>query len=228
MGKQQAKAECFHCDGRMEIGASFCGHCGRPSIWATHDERVAWEVDQWRAVNGGSRSNGHASSNGSSPGPAVATMPREEIVYVADYRRAQREDEERATAPPEPVANGSAPPAPAPAPTPAPVAPAPAPAPVAPAPAPVAPAPVAPAPAPTPAPAVAPTPAPAPAPVAPAYVPASVLRSATTGSDELVDEMVTLLAQMSDRIAAIELALAKPPLWKQLVVSLRTLRVRNR
>lgn len=55
-----AKAPRFVCpfceSPRIEVGASLCNSCGRPTQWATHEERTAWEVGQWRrtraAANG--------------------------------------------------------------------------------------------------------------------------------------------------------------------------------
>ena len=43
-----AKALCGRCDHRVTVGEPFCGSCGYPSAWATHDERTAWEVAQYR------------------------------------------------------------------------------------------------------------------------------------------------------------------------------------
>lgn len=51
----KSKALCFHCEQRMGVGEAFCPSCGRPSIWASHEDRVAWEVGQWRAINGEQR-----------------------------------------------------------------------------------------------------------------------------------------------------------------------------
>jgi hypothetical protein len=43
-----ARAVCGRCEHRVSIGDPFCGSCGYPSAWATHDERTAWEVAQYR------------------------------------------------------------------------------------------------------------------------------------------------------------------------------------
>jgi len=43
-----AKALCGRCEHRVIVGDPFCGRCGYPSAWATHDERTAWEVAQYR------------------------------------------------------------------------------------------------------------------------------------------------------------------------------------
>src|SRR2546426_10368450 len=43
-----AKALCGRCEHRVASGTPFCGACGYPTPWATHDERTAWEVAQYR------------------------------------------------------------------------------------------------------------------------------------------------------------------------------------
>jgi hypothetical protein len=43
-----AKALCGRCENRVTVGDPYCGSCGYPSAWATHDERTAWEVAQYR------------------------------------------------------------------------------------------------------------------------------------------------------------------------------------
>jgi hypothetical protein len=43
-----AKATCDLCEHRIVVGASFCDNCGCPTAWATHDERTAYEVAQYR------------------------------------------------------------------------------------------------------------------------------------------------------------------------------------
>ena len=49
MGKRQLVLTCISCDVPLRSDGPFCEHCGRPTPWATHEERVAWEVRQWRA-----------------------------------------------------------------------------------------------------------------------------------------------------------------------------------
>lgn len=44
-----ARAYCLHCEARISVGDSFCTRCGNPTLWASHDERIEWEVAQWRA-----------------------------------------------------------------------------------------------------------------------------------------------------------------------------------
>lgn len=43
-----AKALCDRCESRMVVGDPFCGSCGYPTSWASHDERTAWEVAHYR------------------------------------------------------------------------------------------------------------------------------------------------------------------------------------
>ena len=42
------KVLCEFCETKLTLGASFCEKCGRPTRWATHEERTTWEVWQWR------------------------------------------------------------------------------------------------------------------------------------------------------------------------------------
>jgi hypothetical protein len=49
MGRKQTSILCDSCESPLRVDSSFCPACGRPTRWATHDERVAWEVRQWRA-----------------------------------------------------------------------------------------------------------------------------------------------------------------------------------
>jgi hypothetical protein len=43
-----ARAECGRCEHLVIAPDPFCGSCGYPSPWATHEERTAWEVAQYR------------------------------------------------------------------------------------------------------------------------------------------------------------------------------------
>jgi len=43
-----ARALCDSCESKVVAGASFCGRCGAPTSWASHSERTAWEVAQYR------------------------------------------------------------------------------------------------------------------------------------------------------------------------------------
>ena len=43
------KTICLSCEGKIDAGISLCLHCGRPTEWASHDDRIQWEVQQWRA-----------------------------------------------------------------------------------------------------------------------------------------------------------------------------------
>lgn len=43
-----ARTLCDRCESRMAVGDPFCGACGHPTTWATHEERTAWEVAQYR------------------------------------------------------------------------------------------------------------------------------------------------------------------------------------
>jgi hypothetical protein len=43
-----AKTFCDRCESRVVAGEPFCATCGYPTTWASHDERTAWEVAQYR------------------------------------------------------------------------------------------------------------------------------------------------------------------------------------
>lgn len=45
-----AKVLCLHCDKKMDAGEAFCAHCQHPTQWATHDERVKWELQNYRKL----------------------------------------------------------------------------------------------------------------------------------------------------------------------------------
>jgi hypothetical protein len=48
------KIVCDSCGSlRIAAGSPFCGACGRPTVWATHQERTEWEVQQWRKARTG-------------------------------------------------------------------------------------------------------------------------------------------------------------------------------
>ena len=49
MGRKQLVITCSSCESPLRSDAPFCEACGRPAPWASHDERIAWEVRQWRA-----------------------------------------------------------------------------------------------------------------------------------------------------------------------------------
>ncbi|MGH2795850.1 MAG: hypothetical protein ACRDKG_16280 [Actinomycetota bacterium] len=46
-----AKILCDRCECKVVVGASFCGACGYPTRWATHEERTTWEVGQWKIAD---------------------------------------------------------------------------------------------------------------------------------------------------------------------------------
>ena len=43
-----ARFECERCEQRLAGGIPFCKHCGYPTGWASHEDRTAWEVAQYR------------------------------------------------------------------------------------------------------------------------------------------------------------------------------------
>jgi len=58
MGRKQVAILCASCDSQLRADSPFCPNCGRPTGWASHDERVAWEVRQWRASRAGQEGSG--------------------------------------------------------------------------------------------------------------------------------------------------------------------------
>jgi hypothetical protein len=51
--KRIVKDICLFCEAPLaDTAAPFCSDCGRPTPVATHQDRVAWEVRQWRQVRG--------------------------------------------------------------------------------------------------------------------------------------------------------------------------------
>ena len=61
------KVYCMYCESKMAAGISHCPSCSRPTDWASYDERVAYEVQQWRSIraNGSENGNGSAKVSGS-------------------------------------------------------------------------------------------------------------------------------------------------------------------
>lgn len=43
-----ARAVCERCEHRVSEGRPYCGKCGRPTLWANHDDRVQWELANYR------------------------------------------------------------------------------------------------------------------------------------------------------------------------------------
>ncbi|MEX2558248.1 MAG: hypothetical protein WEB06_21770 [Actinomycetota bacterium] len=68
-----AKVLCDRCESRITVGVSFCDRCGGPTQWASHQERVGWELTQWQAADRthapGSPSKGNGSARRWIPRP---------------------------------------------------------------------------------------------------------------------------------------------------------------
>jgi hypothetical protein len=45
------KVLCDRCEQKIVPGVSFCGRCGYPTKWASHEERTQWEVSQWKGAD---------------------------------------------------------------------------------------------------------------------------------------------------------------------------------
>ena len=57
MAKKANAPICERCETPIRSASSFCPGCGGPTQWASHDERVQWEVRQWRASRAASDQN---------------------------------------------------------------------------------------------------------------------------------------------------------------------------
>jgi len=45
--KARVRYLCTYCEAKISEGTSFCGSCSHPTSWATHDEKVAWELRRY-------------------------------------------------------------------------------------------------------------------------------------------------------------------------------------
>jgi hypothetical protein len=92
MAKQKTdKILCDSCESPLAAGAAFCDSCGRPTRWATHDERAKWEVAQWRTKNGGGNgSSGEAKENGGSAATPSAAQPAAPVLAAPVAERPGR------------------------------------------------------------------------------------------------------------------------------------------
>jgi hypothetical protein len=43
----KSKILCAHCDAKLTTRTSFCPDCRQPTMFATVEERTAWELEQW-------------------------------------------------------------------------------------------------------------------------------------------------------------------------------------
>ena len=94
-----AKAVCDGCEHRLNSGAPYCGNCGQPTVWATHDDRVAWELHQYREK--AERNPMGVLYEPSSMKTAVLEKPKSRKLFG---RRARHEPVVVATPAPKPVA----------------------------------------------------------------------------------------------------------------------------
>ncbi len=61
-----AKVLCDRCESRITAGVSFCDRCGCPTQWASHQERVGWELTQWKSADRANAPGSPSKGNGSS------------------------------------------------------------------------------------------------------------------------------------------------------------------
>lgn len=72
------RVTCEHCESKMSAGASFCPSCAHPTPWCSYDERVQWEVLQYKRMREKS-----SEPKISSPAPSLVAEAPERT-----YRRA--------------------------------------------------------------------------------------------------------------------------------------------
>lgn len=51
----KSKNLCAHCDAKLTSGRSFCPNCKQPTMFASVEERTAWELEQWTQKRGAAR-----------------------------------------------------------------------------------------------------------------------------------------------------------------------------
>lgn len=117
MAKRINVPVCDRCETPFRSATAFCPGCGGPTAWASHDERVQWEVRQWRA----SRT---AADQNKQQVMLVRTETGYEPMPVARYNEYAWDQPLHPERDAAPEANGAtAAPVPSPAPAPVPVAP---------------------------------------------------------------------------------------------------------
>ena len=57
MAKKVNAPICDRCETPYRSATAFCSSCGGPTPWTSHEERVAWEVRQWRASRASTESD---------------------------------------------------------------------------------------------------------------------------------------------------------------------------
>jgi len=84
VGRKQANILCVSCESPLRADSPFCPNCGRPTLWATHDERVEWEVGQWRASRAraeGSKTTTTMMLVRTEAGYEPSAVPREQFIW---------------------------------------------------------------------------------------------------------------------------------------------------
>lgn len=80
-----ARVLCLYCDKKMEVGEAFCPTCAHPTEWATHDERVRWELQNYRTLL--TRPIEGASGQPGSPRPVSLITPRTRPIQERAHER---------------------------------------------------------------------------------------------------------------------------------------------
>jgi hypothetical protein len=50
MRRSKQRQHCAFCEARLTEGAAFCKTCGHPTLWASHEEKIAWELEQYERM----------------------------------------------------------------------------------------------------------------------------------------------------------------------------------
>ncbi|MCA1833281.1 MAG: hypothetical protein ABR548_12170 [Actinomycetota bacterium] len=107
MGKK-LRFFCTRCEQRIDEGKSFCNTCGFPTTWASHDEKVEWELLQWEDARRKAAPDPieDAPKRGAARSRPVRRSHPADVVPV--HRSATRKPETSPKLPPLPDANDNA------------------------------------------------------------------------------------------------------------------------
>jgi hypothetical protein len=50
--KARIRHLCTFCETRLREGEAFCEACGTPTVWASHEQKVAWELERYSKDRG--------------------------------------------------------------------------------------------------------------------------------------------------------------------------------
>ncbi|HLW16857.1 MAG TPA: hypothetical protein VKV69_05820 [Actinomycetota bacterium] len=86
----KSKVLCAHCDAKINKADAFCPNCKHPTLFATVEQRTAWELEQWTSKRASSRKKVVAHSAGPVAKPkrasAMIEQPAQTTKFVAAAR----------------------------------------------------------------------------------------------------------------------------------------------